>query len=389
MPSADRRRSLAIVSAVPVSLNAFMAPHVRQLSRKYAVTLIADGRAADVERQLSAQVTFAPVAIRRAISPVADLRALAALWRLFRAQQIDIVQSITPKAGLLSMVAARLAGVPIRVHWFTGQVWATRSGARRWLLKSLDRLLAACATDVLADSPSQRDFLVREGVVSPQRIVVLAAGSVCGVDTGRFQPDPEARREVRDTLGIPGAAVVYLYLGRLNRDKGVIEVAKAFAACSAGFPERILLVVGPDEGGLAAEMEGHLGATVAQTRFVDFTRTPERFMAASDVFVMPSYREGFGSSVIEAAACGVPALGTDIYGLRDAIVDGVSGMLVPPRDVPALSAAMRRMATDSLWRATLGRQARIRVEQAFSQERLTSALTEFYAGLTPANERRA
>lgn len=378
MVPADPHRTIAVVAAAPISLNAFMAPHVRRLSETYAVTLVAAGTAKDVEAQLSAEVTFTPVAIRRAISPVDDLRALVSLWRLLRERRFDIVQSITPKAGLLSMVAARLAGVPVRVHWFTGQVWATKSGAGRWFLKALDRLMAACATHLLADSPSQRDFLVREGVVSPDRVSVLGRGSVCGVDTSRFRPDGHARAEVRSAHGIPDTAVVCLYLGRLNRDKGVIDLAQAFAQSATRFPALVLLVVGPDEGGVRAEMEAALGPSGGSARFVDFTKTPERYMAAADVFVMPSYREGFGSSVIEAAACGVPSVGTRIYGLTDAIAEDVSGLLVPPRDVPALAAAIERLAADPALRFTLGRQALNRVEEQFSQDTLTLALAAFY-----------
>lgn len=372
-------RSIAIVAASPMSLNAFMAPHVRVLSSTHAVTLVAACESSAVAAQLNECVGFAPVMIQRAVSLKDDSRALIDLVRLFRERRFDIVQSITPKAGLLSMVAARLAGVPVRIHWFTGQVWATKTGPARWLLKALDRVLAACATDMLADSPSQRDFLEREGVVAAGRIRVLGAGSVCGVDLSRFHPDPAARCEIREQHDIPEQAVVCLYLGRLTRDKGVVELARAFAATAAQHPDVVCLVVGPDEGGVREIMTSELGAHVSRVRFVDFTTVPERYMAASDIFVMPSYREGFGSSVIEAAGCGLPAIGTAIYGLSDAIADGHTGELVPVRDVAALSDAISRMATDHDLRRQLGEQARARAETVFAQTHLTTALMDFYA----------
>jgi len=376
MPPSDLR--IAVVAAVPMSINVFMVPHLRQLATRHHVSVLASCAAADLALPPSDRVSFIPVPIARAVAVWRDVRALLVLWRVFRAQRFDVVQSITPKAGLLSMLAARMAGVPVRIHWFTGQVWATRRGPVRWLLKSLDRVLAGCATDLLADSPSQRDFLVREEVAQPGRIVVLGAGSVCGVDTARFTPDPVVRARVRRAHDIPDSAVVFLYLGRLTREKGVVELAQAFVACAADHPDVMALVVGPDEAGAKATMLSALGPWAARARFIDYTSVPEHFMAAADVFVMPSYREGFGSSVIEAAACGLPAIGSAIYGLSDAIEDGHTGVLVPARDVSALSAALTRMATDRGWREQLGTQARRRALATFSQEVLTSALPAFY-----------
>jgi glycosyltransferase involved in cell wall biosynthesis len=369
---------MAVVAAVPMSINAFMVPHIEALSATREVTIVSSGVVADLRVQMSERVLFAPIPIARAVTLAGDLRSMWQLWRLFRTRRFGAVQSITPKAGLLSMVAARMAGVPVRVHWFTGQVWATKSGLVRWALKSLDRLLVACATDLLADSPSQRDFLEREGIVAPGRIVVLGAGSVCGVDTARFRPDDQARRRVRAAHGIPEKATVCLFLGRLTRDKGVVELARAFAACAHKHPDVWCLVVGPDEGGMREVMTQYLGTYVARVEFAGHSASPEQYLAAADVFVLPSYREGFGSSVLEAASCGIPAIGTKIYGLSDAIADGLTGVLVPVRDISALENAIDRMVADTTWRTQLGAQARVRAQTVFAQEVLTDALEAFY-----------
>lgn len=382
MPTRGDDSTIAVVAAVPMSINAFMVPHLKALSATHVFTIVAGCMAEELAVPMSSRITFAPVAIQRRVTLAGDLRALFSLWRLFRARRFHLVHSITPKAGLLAMVAARLAGVPVRVHWFTGQVWATKTGPGRWLLKALDRVLAACATDLLADSPSQRDFLVREGVVAPGRIEVLGTGSVCGVDTARFRPDVDSRAEVRRAHDIPDTAVVCLYLGRLTRDKGVVELARAFTKSAASDPDLRCLVVGPDEGGMQEVMAQHMGPLASRVRFVGFTSTPERYMAAADLFVIPSYREGFGSSALEAASCGIPAIGSAIYGLSDAIADGQTGVLVPVRDVAALSAAISRMASDHEWRTRLGAQARERALTAFSQEALTRALAAFYDART-------
>jgi glycosyltransferase involved in cell wall biosynthesis len=362
----------------------FMGPHIGVLGRHYDITMVTNGSPDSLGGLdslvplLGERVCFRNLPIAREISVLADLSTLIALWRLFRREKFHIVHSITPKAGLLTMIAGLLAGVPIRIHCFTGQVWATRKGLGRWLLKALDRLLTACATHLLADSPSQRKFLIREGVVRSGKVTVLGQGSVCGVDTVRFQPNPVSRSKVRADLGISDTAVVALYLGRLNPDKGIPELASAFLLATQQCVDLHLLLVGPDEAGMQALVADTLSTVADCVHFVGFTTEPEAFMAAANFFVLPSHREGFGSSVIEAAACGIPTIGSRIYGLTDAIVDGVTGLLVPADDVVGIADAMIRLAMDHDFSFTLGEQALARVKRDFKQELLTDALLNYY-----------
>ena len=330
-------------------------------------------------RGIDAEVV--PVRIERKISIVRDLRALVALARFFRARRFAAVHSVTPKAGLLAMLAGVLAGVPIRLHTFTGQVWATRTGFARWALRGADRLIAAAATHVLADSRSQRDFLIAQGVVRPGKIAVLGAGSIGGVDLLRFRPVPDVGRAVRKELGVPANAIVFLFVGRLNRDKGVLDLARAFASCAASCPRAFLVVAGPDEEELTPRIASTIARFSDRVRLVGFTSAPERLFAAADVFCLPSYREGFGTAVIEAAAAGVPAVASRIYGLTDAVEDGVTGLLHEPGDVATLAALMTRVASDAALRAELGERARRRASREFSSARLTSEALELYSSL--------
>jgi len=375
-PTGAERQGICIVSTVPVALTAFMAPHIRALSERQPVMLVTSGGPEGLPGLLGPRVTFCSVDIARNASVLGDIRALITLWRLFRTHRFAVVHSITPKAGLLAMVAARAAGVPTRIHWFVGQVWATRRGLARWFLKSLDKVLARASTRLLADSPSQRTFLESEGVTPPGTITVLGDGSVCGVDTLRFRPNPEARARVRAQLGLPDDAVVALFVGRLNKDKGIPEMTEAFALVARELPAVHLLLVGTDEGNFRPWIRDTIGTRV---HFVDYTYEVETFMAASDLFLLPSHREGFGATVIEAAACEVPSIATRIYGLTDAVADGESGVLVGVQDVPALAAALRRLATNHDERRRLGQQARARVERQFSEARMVAALQAFYA----------
>jgi glycosyltransferase involved in cell wall biosynthesis len=360
-----------------MTLRAFLAPHIAALRERYAVTVVVNAGAGDPP-PVGPGVEVVSVPIERRIAPLRDLAALAGLVRLFRRSRFSAVQSVTPKAGLLAMVAGFLTRVPVRVHFFTGQVWVTRKGVGRWFLKLMDRIIAGCATHVLVDSPSQREFLVAESVVSAARSRVLARGSIAGVDATRFKPDAQARSELRAQLGWHDNDVGFLFLGRLNRDKGVLDLASAFARLAAADDRFRLLFVGPDEERMRGAIQNALGAAAARAGFADDTDRPEAYLAAADVLCLPSYREGFGSTVIEAGACGIPAIGSRIYGITDAVDDGVTGLLFEPRSIDELAERMGRLARDAGLRRQLGERAREKALRDFPASTVTAELARFY-----------
>lgn len=365
------KRRLCYVVASDMTAKAFLLDHIRAAAGHFDVTVIANTTGAGLEG-IPARVI--PLPIARRIAPLADLKVLFRLIEIFRRERFDLVHSVTPKAGLLAALAGAFAQVPARLHTFTGQVWATRRGAGRLLLKALDRVTATLATGVLADSASQRDFLIAEGVVAAAKVRVLCQGSVNGVDAARFRPDPAARERVRAEAEVPAGAVLFLFLGRLARDKGLLDLAHAFSTLEGDW----LMLVGPDEDGIAGEIRAACGAAAARLRVLGSTDAPERFMAAADVLVLPSYREGFGSVILEAAAAGVPAIGARIYGITDAVADGVTGYLVAPREPAALAARMRELAGSAELRRAMGQAARERALRDFSPADLTRAQLAYY-----------
>lgn len=369
---------IAIIVSSPSTVKAFLSDQIDALSGSYQVCLVLNLEKGDSIPDLNPKVEVVAAPIVRDISVLRDLHALLFLVALFSRRKLDAIHSVTPKAGLLAMLAGMLARVPVRIHTFTGQVWATRAGLSRMLLKSLDRLLATCATHVLVDSHSQKEFLLRERVVTPQKASVLAEGSISGVDTTRFRPDLLLRKKVRTSLNIPQDATVFLYVGRLKRDKGVLDLAAAFSQLCRENSNAYLLVVGPDEEALRPQIKGRCNSCIGRLRFVDWTRTPEQYMASADVFCLPSYREGFGSVVIEAAACEVPSLASRIYGLKDAVVDGVTGVMHEPGNVEELARGMARAAENPAWRAAMGRDARVRAQEQFAADTVTAALLQYY-----------
>ena len=366
------------VTSHPTTAVVFMLPHIRALRSLVTVQVFANSSDTTLLQQRGVDVPIEFVPVVRPIAIWSDIKALWILYWRFRRNRPLAVHTITPKAGLLGMTAAWLARVPVRVHSFTGQVWVTRTGFLRWLLKVADKLIVAMATDVLVDSRSQRDFLIDQGVLAVGRGSVLGAGSICGVNTERFSPNGSTREIVRKELGTASDAVVCLYLGRLNRDKGVLDLASAFGSITDKHPKAEFWVVGPDEADYFQQMQMLLGSSMSKVKRVGFTPLPERFMQAADLFCMPSYREGFGSSVIEAAACGVPAVVSRIYGLTEAVVEGQTGWMHEPGNIQDLSKILDSLLSDPRERSIRGEAARQYVKTYFTEEIVTNAMRNLY-----------
>jgi glycosyltransferase involved in cell wall biosynthesis len=373
--------SLVFVATTPFAVNAFLRSHLLALAKTHEVTLCVNTTAYPLVDDVARAVRVRHVDIARKIAPWQDLRALFQLLCCFREVRPATVHSLTPKAGLLAMLAGWLARVPWRFHTFTGQVWATRTGATRALLKGIDRLIAMCASQMFADSASQCRFLEDEGVVRRGGVTVLGQGSVAGVDLARFRPDPAARAALRTETGVADAVPVFLFVGRLVRDKGVFDLVEAFVALSALHGLWELWMVGPDEDGLQATLKAEGERLGGRIRWFGPTPMPERYMAAADVFVLPSYREGFGSVIIEAAACGIPSIAYRIDGVIDAIVDGRTGLFVDKGDVIGLSDAMNRLGTESSTRKILGEAAHLRAASEFSSASVCTAWLDFYSSV--------
>jgi len=374
----SRRRRMCYVVSSEMTLNAFLAGHISVAARAYDVSVVMNTQATGDLRSRGIPADLLRIRIERAIAPWRDLCALWELYRSFRRARFDLVHSVSPKAGLLGMLAARLARTPVCIHTFTGQVWAAKTGWRRAVLKGIDRLLAVLTTHALVDSPSQRDFLVAEGVLSAAKATVIGNGAICGVNADRFKPDSAAFEDVRCMLDIPRQAVVLLFVGRIGRDKGVLDLAAAFARMAARRSELFLLLVGPDEQRMIMDIRTRCGEAASRLRYVDLTPAPERYMAAADILCLPSYREGFGMVVIEAAATGLPAVASRIYGITDAVVDGLTGLLHSPGDVPDIERALGALLDDATVRREMGEAARQRALADFSPERITGDLMVFY-----------
>lgn len=314
------------------------------------------------------------VPMHRRISPVADLVSLVRLVIVMAKERPWVVHSMTPKAGLLCMIAAWLTGVPVRVHTFTGLVWPTATGLKRRLLMMTDRITCACATHVIPEGKGVMHDLQHGGITSkPMR--VLGHGNVKGVDIERFDP-------LRLGAQAASGAFTFLFVGRIVGEKGINELVEAFARLHEEQPATRLVLVGNYETELDPLSQGTRRIIDAMDAIE--TPGPKRgddlvsVYAEADCFVMSSYREGFPNVVLEAGAMGLPSVVTDINGSREIVENGKNGLVVPPRDAAALYDAMKLMATDNEARQRMAREARPMIVSRFERGYVQRCQIEFY-----------
>jgi glycosyltransferase involved in cell wall biosynthesis len=324
------------------------------------------------------------VEMTRRMTPLRDLRALLRLRKVLRRVRPDIVHGHTPKGGLLAMLAGWLAGTPVRIYHLRGLPLLTASGTRRRILRLTEAVSCGLAHRVIAVSHSMRSEAIRERLCAPDRIKVLLGGSGNGVDAeGRFRPLGDVvRRETRARHGIPEDALVVGFVGRIVREKGVAELATAWMGLRERYAGLHLLLVG------VLEPEDPLPPGVVRllhsdprVHLVGLDWDTPRLYAAMDVVALPTYREGFPNVPLEAAAMALPVVATRVPGCVDAVQDGTTGLLVPPRDADALARALDRYLASPTLRATHGAAARRRVLADFRQEAVWLAVEQEYREL--------
>lgn len=375
------KKRLCFIATLEMSINAFLKDHLVILQEYFDLTVITNTQDPGFLRPYGINAKVISVQIERNVSPPRDLVALCHLWKIFRREHFDIVHSIMPKSGLLSMVAGFFAEIPVRIHTFTGQIWKNKTGLTRLFFKNIDKVLVFFSTHILVDSPSQRQFLIGEGIVGEGESFVIGNGSMCGVDRERFKFDIKAREDIRHNLGIRSDDIVYLFLGRLNRDKGLLELSQAFANLAKKIQAAHLVLVGRDEQGMAQKIRETCTDCHEKLHILGYTNNPQDYMSAADVLCLPSYREGFGLVIIEAGAVGIPSIGTRIYGITDTIEDGTTGYMVEPGSYFDLMEKMLNFAMDRSLIKTMGVKARQRALAMYSRDDITSAMINFYFNL--------
>lgn len=378
----SEKYKLIRLTTVDGSLADLLKGQLRYLSSEFEVVGVADdsGRLVQVAEREGVRTVAVPM--RREISLSSDVGSLILLIRLFRKEKPYIVHANTPKASLLSMVAAWLVGVPHRIYTVTGLRFETAHGLFRWVLKTMERITCACATKVIPEGDGVAATLRRERITRKPLRKILN-GNINGVDLGFFDRLPDVEMRAREIVDGASDIFSFVFVGRLVRDKGIDELVQAFVEVHAAYPRTRLLLVGTFEERLDPVsprtrrwIEGH-----PAIRAVGYQRDVRPYMAASDVLVLPSYREGFPNVVLQAGAMGLPCIVTDIKGCNEAIVDGVNGRIVPKQDADALFDAMKELVENRESLAKMAGVAREMIASRYAQPDVWKATLEMYKNL--------
>ena len=383
-------KSIKIIRAttVPMSLEAFCNGMLKELSEKYEVVGLSSPGEALEEIASREGVRVIAVPMERHISPVKDLMALIKMIRVFLQEKQTMVHSMTPKAGLLCMIAAWLTRVPVRVHTFTGLVWPTSTGLKRKLLMATDWLTCACATHIIPEGEGVKSDLIA-GKITKKPLKVLGYGNVMGVDMERFSRRPEVMKlaeKLRDD-----SMFTFVFVGRIVKDKGINELCEAYERIHKQHPKTKCWLIGRYEDNLdpiTAESRRLIEESGNGLEAVGRKSGDEllAYYAAADCFVMPSYREGFPNTVLEAGAMGLPSVVTDINGSREIIEDGKNGVIVPSQNAEALYEAMLNMLIDKEKREYMASNARHLIETRYEQRFVRQCLYDFYKEVLPTND---
>ncbi len=373
------KKKIIRATTVPQTLDSLCKGLLKELSQEYEViALSSPGERLDNVNKREGVRTIA-VPMERHISLTKDLKSLLALVKVFRKERPDMVHSMTPKAGLLCMMAAWLTRVPVRVHTFTGLVFPTSTGLKRKVLMFTDKLTCACATHIIPEGEGVKNDLVYNGITK-KPMKVLGYGNVRGVDMKYYARTTEVEEKAK-TLRQP-IKFTFLFVGRIVRDKGINELVAAFTSLYSIHPEVRLVLVGPYEDNLDPISEETRRAIDSYYDIVSAGRKMGiellAYYAASDCFVFPSYREGFPNTVLEAGAMGLPSIVTDINGSREIIRDKYNGLVVPSQNKDALFEAMKWMVENNDKRKKMASVVRGHIATHYEQGFVRQCLYDYY-----------
>lgn len=366
------KNKLIRTATVAMSLNYLLKGQLSFLNEHYEVIAVSgeDNHLQEVREREN--VRTENIKIQRTISLLKDLKSLWVLYFLFRKEKPQIVHSITPKAGLLSMLAAKMTGVPIRIHTFTGLIFPEKRGFLQQILILMDCLICFCATDVFPEGEGVKRDLIKYKITS-KPLKIIANGNVNGIDTAYFSEDQvllSEREVLKKELGIDSNDFVFIFVGRLVGDKGINELVSVFKEVTSQNKNVKLVLVGP----LESDLDRLNSQTLKEIEnndailSVGFKKDVRTYFAISDALVFPSYREGFPNVVLQAGAMGLPAIVTNINGSNEIIKAGINGLIIEAKDKVALQQAMQELMKDKRLYETLKFNARELITSRYEQK---------------------
>lgn len=383
------------ITTVPLSLNVLLKGQLQFMRDHFEVLAVAAGPESELKEVSNREgVPSVQVEMTRAITPLKDVKAVWQLYKLFKKEKPLIVHTHTPKAGTVGMLAAKLAGVPHRLHTVAGLPLLEATGAKRKLLDTVEKITYASATKVYPNSRGLYHIILEQAFCKADKVRVIANGSSNGIDTSHFSPEQVSasqKEALRQELGINKNDFVFVFVGRMVGDKGINELVSAFTRLSnqpATNQQSLdtsskLLLVGP----LESELDPLLPKTLEEIKSnpniisVGFQEDVRPYFTISDALAFPSYREGFPNVVMQAGAMGLPSIVSDINGCNEIIVEGKNGTVIPVKNIDALVNAMHKLCVDTQYYFQLKQNSRPMIQSRFEQGVVWEALLEEYWGV--------
>ena len=377
------RKKIIRITTVPISLKVLLRRQLNFMSRHFDVLGVSSPGPVLAEVAEQEDVRVAAVEMTRSITPAKDLRAVWQLYRLFKKERPHIVHTHTPKAGLLGMLAAKLAGVPVRLHTVAGLPLMEASGNKRKLLEQVEKITYAAATMVYPNSSNLARFILQSRFCVPAKVKVLGNGSSNGIDTGFFVRTPlleETAAALKTSMGFTPENFVYVFIGRLVRDKGIEELVTAFAKLQQQHQHIRLLLVGPFEPDLDPLGDDTLRQLKENESIitVGFQSDVRPYYLLSNVLAFPSYREGFPNVPMQAGCYDLPSIVTDINGCNEIITDGVNGLIIRPKSADDLFDAMQKLLVDEQLYLQMKNIAREMIVERYDQKFLWNIILQEY-----------
>lgn len=385
-------RKIIRVTTVPISLGGLLKGQLKFMSKHYEIIGVSsNGNSVNTMSEIDSvaqeeQIRVIPVEMTRKITPIKDLLAFYKLYKVFKEEKPFIVHSHTPKAGTLSMLAAKFANVPIRLHTIAGLPLLEVKGVKRVLLDAIEKMTYACATKIYPNSLGLRDIVIGNKYTSAEKLKVIAKGSSNGIDTSYFDPSlfsKERKSELRKELNIKGTDIVFVFVGRLVKDKGIEELIEAFKLINSKHNNIKLLLVGSYEKDLdpiseKSEKEINSNENIIS---VGWKHDVRPYFAISNILTFPSYREGFPNVVMQAGAMGIASIVTDINGCNEIVSNKENGIIVPVKNSEALFSAMNSLIEDKLLLKELSSKSRNRICENYEREYVWEQLLQEYKSL--------
>jgi glycosyltransferase involved in cell wall biosynthesis len=374
------------ITTVPVSLKTLLKGQHQFMSNHYEVIGVSSKgqELSDVQNQESIRVI--PIEMTRTISPLQDLKSLWELYKVFKKEKPFIVHTHTPKAGTVGMLAAKLAGVPHRLHTVAGLPLLEATGNKRKLLNFVEKMTYACATKVYPNSNGLKEIVIQEQFCGREKLKVIGNGSSNGINTGHFNPalfSAPGQQTLKTNLEITSEDFVFVFVGRIVADKGINELVQAFEKLTTETNRVKLLLVGPLESDLDPLSPETLLTISANKSIISvgFQKDVRPYFAISNVLVFPSYREGFPNVVMQAGAMGLPSIVTNINGCNEIIIEGENGTIIPVKNSDAIYEAMKKIVYDDAFRIHLQKNVKSMIVSRYEQKVVWDAILAEYKSL--------